>query len=48
MTPADLTSLVQEMREETRSDAQQPLSAISATGDVNESPVCGNFNAVFQ
>ena len=37
-----------EMREETRSDAQQPLSAISATGDVNESPVRGNFNAVFQ
>ena len=30
-----------EMREETRSDGRQPLSAISATRDVNDSPVRG-------
>ena len=31
-----------EMREETRSDGRQPLSAISAARDVNDSPVLGN------
>ena len=36
-----------EMREETRSDGRQPLSAISATRDVNDSPVRGNFNVVY-
>ena len=30
------------MREETRSDGRQPLSVISATRDVNDSPVLGN------
>ena len=34
------------LREETRSDGRQPLSAISATCDVNEYPLCGNFNVV--
>ena len=31
-----------EMREETRSDGRHPLSAISATRDVNDTPVLGN------
>ena len=30
------------MCKETRSDGRQPLSAISATRDMNDSPVCGN------
>ena len=32
------------IREETRSDGRQPLTPISATRDVNQSPVRGNFN----
>ena len=35
------------MREETRSDDRQPLSAISTTHDVNDPPVRGNFNVVY-
>ena len=35
------------MREETRSDSRQPLSAISVTRDVNDSPGRGNFNVVY-